>query len=147
MIAHGINVFSGAVIEVRGGEFLDGVDDLIAPPGNLPMLAPGFIDLQVNGFAGVDYCSPEAPTEKIAASIRELFATGVTRFFPTVITGTPENMIGAIRNLARAKETLAEGAAIAGLHIEGPHISPEDGPRGAHPQHCVRPPDVNEFHH
>jgi len=147
MIVHGINVFSGESVEVRGGAFLDGVDDLVAPASNLPMLAPGFIDLQVNGFAGVDYCSPEAPTEKIAASIRELFATGVTRFFPTVITGTPENMIGAIRNLARAKETLAEGAAIAGLHIEGPHISPEDGPRGAHPQHCVRPPDVNEFHH
>ena len=54
-------------------------------------------------------------------------------------------MIGAIRNLTRARN-LAEGAAIAGLHIEGPHISPEDGPRGAHPQHCVRPPDVDEFH-
>jgi N-acetylglucosamine-6-phosphate deacetylase len=55
-------------------------------------------------------------------------------------------MAGAIRNVTVAKERLGvEGRAIDGIHVEGPHISPEDGPRGAHPRHCVRPPDLDEF--
>ena len=109
-------------------------------------LAPGFIDLQVNGFAAVDYNLPDTPIEEIARSIRALFATGVTRFYPTVITGSPANMAGALRNLAEARERLPEGAAIEGIHLEGPHISPEDGARGAHPRRWVRRPDLHELH-
>jgi N-acetylglucosamine-6-phosphate deacetylase len=116
-----------------------------APPGPAPYLAPGWIDLQVNGFAGVDYNHPGTAHDEIARSIRELFSTGVTRFLPTVITGSPEDMQGALRNLRAARETLSEGRAIAGFHVEGPHISPEDGPRGAHPRRWVRPPDLEEF--
>lgn len=111
----------------------------------------GFIDLQVNGFAGVDYNNPGASYEDIARSIRVMFSTGVTRFFPTVITGSGERMMGALQNLAGAKEALsanqmAEGTSIAGFHVEGPYISPDDGPRGAHPREHVRPPDLDEFH-
>lgn len=141
----GVEIFSGSAVEVSAAAVIDVVDHLIAPPAGLPFLAPGFIDLQVNGFAGVDYCSPEAPQDGIARSIHSMYATGVTRFFPTVITGTAENMAGALRNLAKARESLAEGVSMEGFHVEGPHISPEDGPRGAHPRHCVRPPDFDEF--
>ena len=108
-------------------------------------LAPGFIDLQVNGFAGVDYNSPSAPQEEIERSIRALFSTGVTRFLPTVITGAPDSMLGALRNLARARAAGGVMRAIEGFHVEGPHISPEDGPRGAHPKRWVRPPDLDEY--
>ena len=145
MKIHGVNVFNGAAVEIRVSNVIEGVDDLIAPPPGLPFVAPGFIDLQVNGFAGIDYCAPDSPHEGIARSIRAQFATGVTRIYPTIITGTEANIIGALRNLAEAKRTIAEGAAMEGYHVEGPHISPEDGPRGAHPQHCVRPPDVDEY--
>ncbi len=141
----GIDVRTGDAIEISASAVIDGVDHLIAPPPGLPYISAGFIDLQVNGFAGVDYCSPDAPHDEIARSVRALYATGVTRFFPTVITGSPENMLGALRNLARAKEALPEGIAMEGFHVEGPHISPEDGPRGAHPQRWVRPPDLEEF--
>src|ERR1035437_691859 len=109
-------------------------------------LAPGFIDLQVNGFAGVDYNHPRVPHEEIARSLRAQFATGVTRLYPTVITGAPEDMLACLRNLAAASESVPEGAAVAGFHVEGPHISPEDGPRGAHPRQWVRPPDLDEFY-
>ncbi len=115
-------------------------------------MAPGFIDLQVNGFAGVDYNSPTATVEEIAGSIRALFATGVTRFFPTVITGSPEvdGAVGRAAELCAGVEGLREGLAREGLameafHVEGPHISPEDGPRGAHPVRWVRAPDFDEF--
>jgi N-acetylglucosamine-6-phosphate deacetylase len=108
-------------------------------------VAPGWIDLQVNGFAGVDYNRSATPHEEIARSIRVLYSTGVTRFFPTVITGPAAEMAAALRNLSAAKDKLEEGAAIAGFHVEGPHISPEDGPRGAHPRQWVRRPDFDEF--
>jgi N-acetylglucosamine-6-phosphate deacetylase len=119
----------------------------VAPARERPAnwIAPGWVDIQVNGFAGVDYNSPATPHEEIARSVEVLYSAGVTRFYPTVITGAPEDMVGALRNLARAKASLPEGAAMDGFHVEGPHISPEDGPRGAHPKRWVRPPDVNEF--
>jgi N-acetylglucosamine-6-phosphate deacetylase len=109
-------------------------------------LAPGFIDLQVNGFAGVDYNHPRTPHEEIARSLRAQFATGVTRLYPTVITGAPDDMQACLRNLAAARESVPQGNAIDGFHVEGPHISPEDGPRGAHPRQWVRPPDLDEFY-
>jgi N-acetylglucosamine-6-phosphate deacetylase len=107
--------------------------------------ASGFVDLQVNGFAGVDYNSPAVTHEEIARSLAAIFATGVTRFYPTVITGSPADMLASLRNLAEARERIPHGAAIDGFHVEGPHISPEDGPRGAHPRQWVRPPDFEEF--
>jgi N-acetylglucosamine-6-phosphate deacetylase len=108
-------------------------------------VAPGLIDIQVNGFAGVDYNDPRAPQEEIARSIHVQFASGVTRLYPTVITGAPEAMRAALGNLSRAKDSLAEGSAIDGFHVEGPHIGTEDGPRGAHPRQWVRKPDFDEF--
>ena len=141
----GLDLGRGEQIEVSFNGLIDGVDPLIgAAPGDT-YIAPGFIDLQVNGFAGLDYNSPQASAEEIALSIRALFTTGVTRFYPTVITGSPEGMTGALRNLARARERLAEGPAMEAFHVEGPYISPEEGPRGAHPQRWVRPPDLDEF--
>jgi N-acetylglucosamine-6-phosphate deacetylase len=114
------------------------------------LTAPGFVDLQVNGFAGVDYNDPGVTSEAVAGSIQRLFQTGVTRFLPTVITGSKERMAGALGRLAEAKREfcrcgMPEGDAMAGFHVEGPHISPEDGPRGAHPLAHVRPPDWEEF--
>lgn len=120
----------------------------VAPAGAVAQdifLAPGFIDLQVNGFAGVDYNCPLTPHQEIARSLDVLFSTGVTRFYPTVITGSRDAMAAALRNLSRAKDALPAGEAIEGFHVEGPHISPDDGPRGAHPRQWVRPPDYDEF--
>jgi N-acetylglucosamine-6-phosphate deacetylase len=145
-VCRGLDVVSGAAIEVSFDRVISIVDHLIQPLNEAPWIAPGFIDLQVNGFAGVDYNSPESTHEQIAQSIRAMFACGVTRFFPTVITGSPDNMAAALRNLADAKESVAGAAAMEAFHLEGPYISPEDGPRGAHPAHWVRPPDLEEFH-
>ena len=120
-------------------------DSLVEPHPNLPFLAPGFIDLQVNGFAGVDYNSPDTSHEDIARSLQVQIATGTTRLLPTVITGSREGMLGSLKNLYAAKLALPEGVAIEGFHVEGPHIAAEEGPRGAHPKQHVRPPDVEEY--
>ena len=141
---------TGSVVRVEFNNLIQTVDDLIHPPETNEFLAAGFIDLQVNGFAGVDYNDPAISAEDIAASIRIMFTTGVTRFLPTIITGSEDRITGALRNLTRAKRELQrngapEAEAIAGFHVEGPHISPESGPRGAHPLEHIRPPDFDEF--
>ena len=142
----GIDSNSGAAVEISGSKILDSVEPLIQAPPGLEYVSPGFIDIQVNGFAGVDYNSAQTPHDEIARSIRAQYACGVTRLFPTVITGGPDEMSGALRNLADAKERLAEGVAMEAFHVEGPHISPDDGPRGAHPRQWVRKPDIEEFY-
>ncbi len=148
MICCGIDVYRGADVEIRFDEALRivtyGLGHVACQPPGI-YLSAGFIDLQVNGFAGVDFNNPDVPVDEVGRAIRALFSTGVTRFFPTVITGSPARMTAALRNLAHAARDLEDGEAIAGLHVEGPHISREDGPRGAHPAEWVRPPDVNEF--
>lgn len=108
-------------------------------------LAPGLIDLQVNGFAAVDYNSPETPIDEIGRSLEVQRATGVTRLLPTVITGSHENISGSLRRLVDAKRELDWGGMIPGFHVEGPWISPDDGPRGAHPKQHVRGASTDEF--
>jgi N-acetylglucosamine-6-phosphate deacetylase len=139
----GIDTFRGTPVRVTFNGTISSVETTDEAGGLY--LSPGLIDIQVNGFLGVDYNDPQCTPEDIARSIRMLFSTGVTRFYPTVITGSPEDMLSALRNLTCAKETLREGVAIDGFHVEGPHISPDDGPRGAHPRRWVCPPDLDEF--
>lgn len=141
---------TSSVVKIDFENAITAVDDLIRPPETAHFLAPGFIDVQVNGFAGVDYNNPASSHESIAESVRAIFRSGVTRFFPTVITGSEERIKGALRNLAAAKDEfgrngLPERHAIEAFHVEGPHISPEPGPRGAHPLEHIRPPDFEEF--
>ncbi|HEY1754823.1 MAG TPA: amidohydrolase family protein [Bryobacteraceae bacterium] len=145
MKCKGRDVFSGRTIDLEFDRAILSVTAGPAKSREPVYITPGFIDLQVNGCAGVDYNSAKTAVEEIGRSIRGLYSTGVSRLLPTVITGAPEEMLGALRNLAKAKEALAEGASIEGFHVEGPHISPEDGPRGAHPARWVRAPDLNEF--
>ena len=141
----GIDAGTNECVKARLGQSIEGVERVATPAGKVPFLAPGWIDIQVNGYAGVDYNSPVTAHEQIARSLEMQFAAGVTRLYPTVITGEPERMLGAVRNLGRARENLVAGRAIEGLHIEGPHISREDGPRGAHPRESVREPDIDEY--
>jgi N-acetylglucosamine-6-phosphate deacetylase len=138
----GYDPASGQFVEVRFDSVISVVDTLINPVPDAAFIAPAWIDIQVNGYAAVDYNNPATPVEEIARSVEVLHSTGTARFFPTVITGSEENMLGALRNLSRAKESLA---SIEAFHVEGPHICPDDGPRGAHPKHCVRPPSLDEY--
>lgn len=141
----GFDTATGNYLHIAAGREFSAVDELITPPDSGPWLAPGFIDLQVNGFAGADYNDPDCPLEAIERSLQVQFSTGVTRLFPTVITGPESRITGALRNLLRARRELPHGEAIEAFHLEGPHISPHDGPRGAHPREHVRPPSIDEF--
>jgi N-acetylglucosamine-6-phosphate deacetylase len=145
MTCNGRNVFTGEPVEVTFNGSITSVRVSPAPDQNR-WISPGWIDIQVNGFDGIDYNAPTVSREEIARSLDAQFSAGMTRCYPTVITGGPEDMVACLRNLSRAKDSLKTGAAMEGFHVEGPHISPDDGPRGAHPRRWVRPPDLDEFH-
>jgi N-acetylglucosamine-6-phosphate deacetylase len=96
--------------------------------------APGFVDLHVNGFGGVDFLTADAGG--YARAGEALLRTGVTAFQPTLITATEEELEAALR------EVPANGAAphVLGAHLEGPFVSPER--LGAHPASSRRDPDL-----
>lgn len=142
----GIGALTGNPVRVVFSDVIASVDPAAGGGFERVFVAPAWIDLQVNGYAGVDFNDPEAPHDAIARAIGAIYATGVARFYPTVITGSPERMCGALRNLADARERVPGGGSMAGFHVEGPYISAEDGPRGAHPRRWVRRPDIHEFH-
>ncbi len=145
MICNGLSPITGKPIDVRVENGRIAAVSPSSSPDADRWIAPGFIDLQVNGFAGVDYNSPDAPIEEIARSIEAQRSCGVTRLFPTVITGSRENIRGSFRNLAQARRQLRAEAAMPGFHLEGPWISADDGPRGAHPKEYVRAATMEEW--
>ena len=101
---------------------------------------PGFFDLQVNGFAGVDFNDPGSAVEQLQQATEALRATGVTRYVPTLITSS----LSAFSRCARKFAELSS-SAIVGIHMEGPYISPLDGPRGAHPRQHVIEASIDDF--
>jgi N-acetylglucosamine-6-phosphate deacetylase len=100
---------------------------------------PALVDLQVNGFAGIDY-NAEASSEQIAISFEAMERTGVGLCLPTIITSTFEHFRDCARRILATRHPI-----VAGLHMEGPYISPVDGFRGAHPLSCVIAASVDDF--
>ncbi|HTB97058.1 MAG TPA: amidohydrolase family protein [Terracidiphilus sp.] len=109
-------------------------------------LIPGLIDLQVNGYRGDDFNSDTLDIDAIQRLARNLLAEGVTTFLPTLVTASEEKILHNLRVIgaARQHDPLLRHM-IPYVHIEGPHIAAEDGPRGAHSVEHIRPPDLNEF--
>jgi N-acetylglucosamine-6-phosphate deacetylase len=116
-----------------------------APAGASGLAIPGFVDLQVNGFAGVDFLAADAADYAYASTA--LAATGVTSYLPTFVTAPPQDTLRALA-VARAAAAIDHGpparssgrAAILGVHLEGPFLSPSWP--GAHDPRCLRAPDV-----
>lgn len=104
----------------------------------LPWLAPALVDLQVNGFLGLDLNEGELVPETVLALCEVLAARGVGCFLPTLITAPAAAIVQRLTAISEATRHPLAAAMIAGVHVEGPMISPEDGPRGAHPRDHVR---------
>jgi N-acetylglucosamine-6-phosphate deacetylase len=105
------------------------------------MTLSGFVDLQVNGYAGVDFTSPSLTMAQIESTIQALFQRGTSLFLPTVITTGWDTYTHVLPLLAEAIADPKNRARILGIHLEGPFLSPEDGARGVHPKIHIRPPD------
>lgn len=109
-------------------------------------VGPGFTDIQVNGYGGLDYNAIQSDVLALGQISRKLLSYGVTSHFPTIITNSPEKISALIQQVVqlRKMDSLAQ-SCITGIHIEGPFISPEDGPRGAHYREFVQAPNWNLF--
>jgi N-acetylglucosamine-6-phosphate deacetylase len=109
-------------------------------------ISPGWLDIQVNGFDGNDPNAADAGPDATAAMVRSLWRGGVGASCPTICTESEAHILRSLRAVADAYDAdpvVAE--SVVGIHVEGPHIATEDGPRGAHPLRHVRPPDVEEY--
>jgi len=102
---------------------------------------PGFVDLQVNGYGGVDFSSPDLTAEAAVYAFRLLLATGTVAFLPTVITSPLENYARNLPLLADLLSSPEFRGRVLGLHLEGPFISGEPGAVGAHNPLWARNPD------
>jgi len=109
------------------------------------LIAPALLDIQVNGFAGHDLNGSAVTAEDVSALTRALHQAGTGLYCATVVTGPRERMLRSLRAIAEACQEPDAAAAVVGIHLEGPYISAEDGPRGAHPAEHVRDPDWDEF--
>lgn len=101
---------------------------------------PGLFDLQVNGFGGIDFNAPDLTADRVSEALERMRATGVTRCLPTLISSSFEQFAASVRVLARVSD-----AAMAGIHMEGPYLSVEDGARGAHLREHIRPASIDDF--
>lgn len=116
-----------------------------ADPGDT-FLAPSFCDIQINGALGVAFTSKTLTTEGVRTVADECRRHGIGQFLPAVITSDFETIRTSFTALSGAIESDATLArAIPGFHLEGPYISGDDGPRGAHPKEHARDPDWGEF--
>jgi N-acetylglucosamine-6-phosphate deacetylase len=145
-------VFDGAVAHrnaavIISGERIEGLAQRAELPADLPVhempdgvwLAPGFIDLQVNG--GGDVLFNDAPTpqtiRQIAAAHRRF---GTTALLPTLISDSPAKMKAAV---AAVDELGAVEPGVLGIHLEGPFLSPEK--TGVHAPPQIRQPTANDL--
>ncbi|MFO0797258.1 MAG: amidohydrolase family protein [Gemmataceae bacterium] len=109
-------------------------------------LAPAFFDPQINGCLGVSFNSPTLTADGVSVVAAECRRHGIGGFLPTLITASFDSLRHGFATLAAARDTDSELArVIPGYHLEGPYLSGEDGPRGAHPREHARDPDWDEF--
>ncbi|MDD2231711.1 MAG: amidohydrolase family protein [Sphaerochaetaceae bacterium] len=141
-----IDVFSNNAMSLNVEDGYLASSEVIEKKAGMPYFCPGLVDVQINGNLGIDYSGEELSFDEILKICQSLAEKGTLQHFPTVVT-RPEIVIE--RNLsviARAvKQNSLIASEITGIHVEGPYISPIDGPRGAHDIRYVRKPSTKEL--
>lgn len=113
---------------------------------DISFIAPGLIDLQINGINGIDFNDPASTEQDIVKATYYLLSKGITTFLPTVITNSDENIVRIVHTIycACLSDPIVNDC-IWGIHLEGPFISPLGGAKGAHSERYIKPPDWNDF--
>jgi N-acetylglucosamine-6-phosphate deacetylase len=144
-------IIKNATVLVRSG-IIEAVaeGDLDAPgateiDANGKYIASGLIDIQINGFLGVDFSDQDLTIDDLRKATKALWKVGVTTFLPTVITNDQTNLKKSFSILAGVLGDEEIGMSIPGFHLEGPYISSVQGFRGAHLEKYIRQPDWDEF--
>lgn len=134
---------TGRAIEVENGRIASLEAAAEAGPH---FVSAGLVDLQVNGYSHYDLNDGALTSERVLALTETMLSLGTTSYLPTLVTNSEANMVNGLRAIREAREQFRKVAhAVPGVHVEGPFISPNDGPRGAHPSQHVREADIAEF--
>lgn len=115
------------------------VSPFVSKADDLPYVAPGLFDVQVNGAVGWEFSSSKLTEEGVYSVLEKMLRDGVFRICPTLTTNAPETMIASARTIANALRKRPDLASIVwGIHLEGPFISQAEGAVGAHPKRfCI----------
>lgn len=145
-LVRGLDPATGVLLEITADATITRIDRRPAPADeDLPYVAPGLIDLQVNGFAGIDVNGPDVTPQRIAEITVALARIGVTTWVPTIVTASEGAICTSLRAIAEARSRSPQLAhAIPFAHVEGPFLSDQDGPRGVHDAAQIRPIDSDE---
>lgn len=106
------------------------------------MKIPGLVDLQVNGYKGMDFSSMDLTTADFIRASGQLLEAGTTAFLPTLITSSENAYKHNLPIIAKVVQSKEFRGRLLGIHMEGPFISPEEGARGAHNADWIRKPDI-----
>lgn len=133
-------------VEIQGDR-IHRVDAAWAPDmSDWPIVAPALFDLQINGHGGKWFGSEGISADEIVTTLEPHFRYGISRLCPTLITNSFEALVNGFSAIRKACETHDWiDQMVPGCHLEGPYLSAEDGPRGAHPLEHIRPADWEEF--
>jgi N-acetylglucosamine-6-phosphate deacetylase len=147
----GIPVGSGRPVHIT---IRDGIIEAITQGGGYgrpdygtrsSIIGPTLFDIQVNGGNGINLQGCKTKPADVLELTRFLAAWGVSKWVPTITTHTLDTMEHACRVIAEAMDHPEVARAVPGLHLEGPFLSPLDGPRGAHARRYVRKPSLRDF--
>ncbi|MEJ7914292.1 MAG: hypothetical protein WKF70_14115 [Chitinophagaceae bacterium] len=138
-----INCITGKTEELifQNGRLKD-INETKATASTSLFIGTGLIDLQVNGINGIDFNNPSLTQEDIVKATHYLLGEGITKFLPTVITNSDDNILQLLNTIYQA--CLADSLVndcICGIHLEGPFISSSAGAKGAHDERYIKLPD------
>jgi N-acetylglucosamine-6-phosphate deacetylase len=140
---------TGKLVDVRcDGRVIRSIEPPSAavPDVTAGWVAPSLFDLQINGCYGRNFSSERLTVGDVRHIVATCCTHGLGGLCPTLVTNSFAALAHGLATVREACETVADVARLASaIHLEGPYISAEDGPRGAHPREHVRPPDWDEF--
>ncbi|MFO0974755.1 MAG: amidohydrolase family protein [Planctomycetaceae bacterium] len=132
-----IRMLNGKIVSILASESSD---------ADLPFVGPGLYDIQLNGYRGIWFSSETLTEDHVEQVIVDFAQNGITRCLPTLITNSFDAIAHGLHTIQNAcRRSAIVRHVVAGCHIEGPYISPENGPRGAHPLQHVRAPSISEL--
>ena len=130
---------SGALVDVQvEGSHFKSIKPHRGEILDLPWIAPGLVDIQINGFAGIDFNRPLESDAAWEHATQQLYASGCTGFLVALITNQEtryDEMLGPLSSHIRR-----DPRNCVGLHMEGPWLNPEPAYRGAHPAEWMQKP-------
>ena len=142
-----INCITGKTEEItfRQG-MVTAITEVASKSTDLAYMAPGLIDLQINGINGIDFNAVTLTQEDVINATHYLLSQGITTFLPTVITNSDENILAILRSINQAcSSDPLVNSCVWGIHLEGPFICPKNGAKGAHDEKYIKAPDWNLF--